>query len=184
MLDSIAQHFRREDSIMNSTYLKEKLEVQEGEIADDRLFQEVKRKQMNQLRRFNKSQKYASRTAKLYYICQLYQHLSRLAQDFNIAIVIVNQVSDYSFESSGSFTEAEAGELDYPLNLDFQTAVSSGWDSRTIYNSIPTANITLKTRKSRIWKWSWQSRLKRSLINVKTLQYQLPTKAGTQLESS
>ena len=117
------------------------------------------------------------RTAKLYYICQLYQHLSRLAQDFNIAIVIVNQVSDYSFESSGSFTEAEAGELDYPLNLDFQTAVSSGWDSRTIYNSIPTANITLKTRKSRIWKWSWQSRLKREvLINVKTLQYQLPTK--------
>ena len=44
---------------MNSTYLKEKLEVQEGEIADDRLFQEVKRKQMNQLRRFNKSQKYS-----------------------------------------------------------------------------------------------------------------------------
>ncbi|KGU28868.1 DNA repair protein RAD57 [Candida albicans P34048] len=147
VLDSIAQHFRREDSIMNSTYLKEKLEVQEGEIADDRSFQEVKRKQMNQLRRFNKSQKYASRTAKLYYICQLYQHLSRLAQDFNIAIVIVNQVSDYSFESSGSFTEAEAGELDYPLNLDFQTAVSSGWDSRTIYNSIPTANITLKNEE-------------------------------------
>ena len=115
--------------------------------ADDRLFQEVKRKQINQWRRFNKSQKYASRTAKLYYICQLYQHLSRLAQDFNIAIVIVNQVSDYSFESSGSFTEAEAGELDYPLNLDFQTAVSSGWDSRTIYNSIPTANITLKNEE-------------------------------------
>ena len=68
MLDSIAQHFRREDSIMNSTYLKEKLEVQEGEIADDRLFQEVKRKQMNQLRRFNKSQKYASNSQVVLYL--------------------------------------------------------------------------------------------------------------------
>ena len=140
---------------------------------------------MNQLRKFNKSQKYASRTAKLYYICQLYQHLSRLAQDFNIAIVIVNQVSDYSFESSGSFTEAEAGELDYPLNLDFQTAVSSGWDSRTIYNSIPTANISLKNEEIENLEMELAKSLEeRSLINVKTLQYQLPTKAGTQLESS
>lgn len=155
VIDSIAQHFRREDSIMNSTYLKEKLEAQEEEIAEDRLFQEVKTKQMNQLRRFNKSQKYASRTAKLYYIYQLYQHLSRLAQDFNIAIVIVNQVSDYSFDSSGSFTEAEAGELDYPLNLDFQTAVSSGWDSRTIYNSIPNASITLKDEEIENLEMEW-----------------------------
>ena len=133
---------------------------------------------MNQLRKFNKSQKYASRTAKLYYICQLYQHLSRLAQDFNIAIVIVNQVSDYSFESSGSFTEAEAGELDYPLNLDFQTAVSSGWDSRTIYNSIPTANISLKNEEIENLEMELAKSLEeRSLINVKNSPIPAPHKS-------
>ena len=47
---------------------KRKLEVQEGEIADDRLFQEVKRKQMNQLRRFNKSQKYVMNSQVVLYL--------------------------------------------------------------------------------------------------------------------
>lgn len=42
VIDSIAQHFRREDSIMNSTYLKQKIESQESELADDKMFENIK----------------------------------------------------------------------------------------------------------------------------------------------
>ncbi|EMG49899.1 RAD57 DNA repair protein RAD57 [Candida maltosa Xu316] len=143
VIDSIAQHFRREDSIMNSTYLRQKLESQELELAEDRLFQDIKNKQSIQLKKFHKTPKYASRTAKLYYVCQLYQHLTKLAQEYNIAVVLINQVSDFTLHQNRSLSEATEDELGYPLNLDFQTSIFSGWDGSSIYQNLPTTNVGL-----------------------------------------
>lgn len=143
VIDSIAQHFRREDSIMNSTYLKQKIESQESELADDKMFENIKRRQVSELKKFNKSAKYASRTGKLYYVCLLFQHLSRLAQVFNIAVVVINQVSDYPLIYDKGPIEANDEELEYPLNLDFQTAISSGWDGTSMYHLFPNSSLNL-----------------------------------------
>ncbi|RCK67335.1 DNA repair protein RAD57 [Candida viswanathii] len=143
VIDSIAQHFRREDSIMNSTYLKQKIETQEAALEEDKSFEEIRRQQKSNLKKFNKSPKYASRTGKLYYVCLLFQHLSRLAQEFHIAVVVINQVSDLPLRSDQGFIDAFEEELEYPLNLDFQTAVSSGWDGTSMYRVFPNTNLNL-----------------------------------------
>ncbi|KAG7663169.1 RAD57 [[Candida] subhashii] len=143
VIDSIAQHFRREDCLLNSNYLRMRIDQQELELKDLPEFKAIKFQQANQLKTVRKDIKYANRSTKLHYICLLHRHLTRLAQRYNIAIVVVNQVSDHTFDPSKMISEINENDLAYPLNLDIQTGISSGWDANTLYDYIPTHQVSL-----------------------------------------
>lgn len=118
IIDSIAQHLRREEAISNTSYLKERLASYKNTNGDVR-------PQKFQL--LSTSSSFKNKSSKSQFICLLHRHLSRLARSSNAAIVVVNQVSDFTREQpSFPFT---------PLNLDFQTGINSGWDSLTIENA-------------------------------------------------
>ncbi|RLV89229.1 DNA repair protein RAD57 [Spathaspora sp. JA1] len=147
IIDSIAQHFRREDCISNSLYFKQKLENQEREIGHDRDYQEIKVEQTGQLKKLQKAHKYAVRSTKTQYLCQLYQHLSRLAKQFNVAVVFVNQVSDHTLDPLKNIQDAYGEDFASPLNLDFQTVIAAGWDKKLVYNYLPPNTVMLDQRE-------------------------------------
>ncbi|EGW32898.1 uncharacterized protein SPAPADRAFT_136511 [Spathaspora passalidarum NRRL Y-27907] len=147
IIDSIAQHFRREDCISNSFYLKQKLGAQENEIGQDRDFQEIKLDQIDQLKKVQKAPKYATRSTKMQYLCHLYQHLSRIAKQFNVAVVLVNQVSDHTLDPLKDSQDVHEDDLASPLNLDFQTIIGAGWDTKLIYNYLPSNRVELDQRE-------------------------------------
>lgn len=150
VIDSIAHHFRREDAMSNVLFIKDKIEEQEQELEDHAEFHELKRLKNKYLRLVGtKSAKYATRSTKLHYLSLLYRHLTRLARQFNIAVVVVNQVSDHTADfvnNKNVIIGDEDDELLYPLNLDFQIPIASGWDPRTIFKYLPPSHVQLNER--------------------------------------
>ncbi|KAK6457325.1 P-loop containing nucleoside triphosphate hydrolase protein [Scheffersomyces xylosifermentans] len=133
LIDSIAQHLRREGSIANTTYLEDRISQQEALLKDCKDFQAIRLKQEQNLKKIHKSAKYRNRVTKLHYLFLLQCHLYSLAKMHDVAIVLVNQVSDHTNQKivTSNFPE---DELNDPLNMDFQLGIHSGWDMKTIYN--------------------------------------------------
>ncbi|CAK9439653.1 uncharacterized protein LODBEIA_P37530 [Lodderomyces beijingensis] len=151
VIDSIAQHFRREDAVSHATAFKKKLHAQAELLAEDPEFtNNILPKQRNQMKSMSsKSAKYAMRSAKASYLCQIYRHLIRLARQFKIAIVVVNQVSAHTMDydnGKGEWDNVIEEDLLYPLNLDFQTLVSSGWDPKVVSKHLPTSSVQVNER--------------------------------------
>lgn len=143
IIDSIAQHFRREDCLLNANYLRQRIEEQEMQLGDVPEFQKVKIDQFNQLKSVRKDVKYTKRSTRLHYLCLLHRHLTRLAKQYNVAIVVVNQVSDHTFDPMQMISDVQDSDLANPLNLDIQTGISSGWDAVTLYDYIPVHLVNL-----------------------------------------
>lgn len=148
VIDSIAHHFRREDAMSNVSFIKDKIEEQEQQLEDDADFQLLRRLKNKYLKLVgNKSAKYATRSTKLHYLGQLYRHLTRLAREFNIAVVVVNQVSDHTADfANAKQSVIDDDDLAYPLNLDFQIPIASGWDPKTIFKYLPPSHVQLNER--------------------------------------
>ncbi|CAI5758039.1 unnamed protein product [Candida verbasci] len=133
VIDSIAHHFRRDASLLNSNYFREAISKHEDDLASEKDILELTKSQDIQLKLVSKTPKYASRTGKLYYITQMYRHLSELAARFNIAIVLINQVSDRTQDVLTNKEDYFDEEFEHALNLDFHTLIFSGWDLKTIF---------------------------------------------------
>lgn len=148
VIDSIAHHFRREDAMSNVNFMKDRIEEQEQELEEDADFQELKRLKNSYLKLVgNKTAKYAKRSTKLHYLSLMYRHLTRLAREFNIAVVVVNQVSDHTADFSNTKQSViDDEDLSYPLNLDFQIPIASGWDPKTIFKYLPPSHVQLNER--------------------------------------
>ncbi|KAI3406086.2 RAD57 [Candida oxycetoniae] len=150
VIDSIAQHFRREDAMSNATFLTKKLESQLEALRDDQEFSTtILPKQRTQLKMVvHKSQKYATRSTKVQYLCQLYRHLTRLARKYGIAVVVINQVSAHTmdYDDNKLLDQVLFDDLLYPLNLDFQTLIASGWDAKVISKYLPPTSVRLNER--------------------------------------
>ena len=130
IIDSVSHHLRREEGVSNVSYLNNIIKNQESYLKDVNGYSEIKEKNRRQLGYFFKSSpKHRRKISKAYYISSLYRHLSRLARDYNTAIVSANQVSDHAqtkFSDSSKFFSSS-------LDLDYQIGQISGWDARTIY---------------------------------------------------
>ncbi|EDK44399.1 hypothetical protein LELG_02578 [Lodderomyces elongisporus NRRL YB-4239] len=150
VIDSIAQHFRREDAMSTASTLKNQIDEQVLELAQDEEFKStVMPNHKKQLKLVSyKSAKYATRSTKLHYLCQMYRHLARLARQYNIAVVIINQVSAHTndYDDLRRWENAHHEELVYPLNYDFQTLVSAGWDPKVISKYLPATSVRLNER--------------------------------------
>ncbi|CUM67568.1 uncharacterized protein PRCAT00005268001 [Priceomyces carsonii] len=130
LIDSIAHHLRREDLITNLTYLENRVKEQELEFEDDKYYNEVKERHRKVMKSFFKSTaRYEKWMLKTQYIALLHKHLTKLAQTFNISIVVANQVSDHT-DSNHDLLSYDG--ISYPLNLDMQLGFFSGWDNKTI----------------------------------------------------
>lgn len=132
ILDSIAQHLRREDGISNITYLKEELNLQQEKLHRNDDYQLATKYETFKLPKL--SQAFRNKTSKSHYMALTHKHLTRLAQVHNVAVVLINQVSDVVEKDTDSFTDL--------LDLDFQVGISSGWD-------LPTWRKSDELRKSK-----------------------------------
>jgi DNA repair protein RAD57 len=135
IIDSIAQNLRRENAISNSTYLREKICAQEVQINNTKDFTDVKLVHEQQLKKVHKSPKYSDRASKYHYLYLLHRHLVELAKKFNLAIVLINQISDYPSNSR------DPEESKDPLNLDFQVGIHSGWDMKSVYRAFEENSV-------------------------------------------
>lgn len=138
IIDSIAQHLRREGAMVTSTYLESKIEQQESKLEDAEDYTVIKEYHDQMRRRLSRSRTYANRSNKSYYLLLLYRHLSRLSIQHKCAIVAVNQVSDYT-NVAGDPELYE--EPDDPLNLEFQNAVIAGWKPKNLYEYFDASNF-------------------------------------------
>lgn len=148
VIDSIAQHLRREGSLSNSMYLEERIKQQEKDLKDCEDYQSIRLKQENNLKRFQKSTKYRNRMTKQHYLYLLHRHLQKLAKKYNIAVVVVNQVSDHAstYPLGGIFED----EINNPLNLNFQLGIHSGWDVKTLYSLQKQRKVFVNEREADI----------------------------------
>lgn len=132
IIDSISHHLRRDDVITNSSYLEDLINQQQEELSDINCFKEVKQEQERQLQRFFKStNEYKLRISKKYYIQLLYRQLQRLARDYEVAIIVTNQVSD---QPDVNFDFDLFVESNDPLDFEYQIGSLAGWDNKTILN--------------------------------------------------
>ncbi|KAG7192956.1 uncharacterized protein KQ657_001061 [Scheffersomyces spartinae] len=128
IIDSISHHLRRDDAITPSDYLIRQLLEQQKQLNCEGLKHfEHEHDQMRNLF-FKSDAKYTDRQSKQQYVHGLYSYLLRLAREYHIAIVVANQVSDYS-------TPFEDCVTSNALDLDCQIGLYSGWDNSTAYNS-------------------------------------------------
>ncbi|KAK6198680.1 P-loop containing nucleoside triphosphate hydrolase protein [Scheffersomyces amazonensis] len=147
VIDSIAQHLRREGSINNSSYLKEKIDRLHDQLKDIREYQDIYKRHQQQSQKFQKkSSKYHNRFLKNHYLFLLNRHLYRLATKYNIAIVVVNQVSDFITPELEYWNQYRLEDVISPLNLDFQMGISSGWDPNVIFNSQQQQKFQLNSK--------------------------------------
>ncbi|KAI5965144.1 RAD57 [Candida pseudojiufengensis] len=138
IIDSISHHFRGDESISNSEILKSKIDSILSEFKDDNDFEELIKDQNKQSKfKTYKTEKYTQRIQKLYYILHMYRHLNRLASKFNLAVVVINQVSDYASEINTDYSQYNYEDINDPLNYDFQIPISAGWDPKSIFNLLP-----------------------------------------------
>lgn len=129
VIDSIAQHLRRENAISNSSYLREKIYAQESLTSKCKDFFDVKVLHEQHLKTVHKSAKYSDRASKYHYLYLLHRHLAWLARKYNLAIVVINQISDYASDPK------DPEGLDDPLLLNYQVGVHSGWDMKSVFRA-------------------------------------------------
>lgn len=130
-IDSIGHHLRREDSITNEKYLLDRIEEQEALMQDDDVFKEISTKNHQQLQKFFKSDSlYQTRINKRKYLMLLQRHLIELAQTYNVAVIIANQVSDQPANEDSNIQNYLGN--DDPINFNYQLGQFSGWDNETI----------------------------------------------------
>lgn len=140
IIDSIAQHLRREGAVITSTYLNSRIEKQANTLSELDGYTEIKKYHEQMLKKLSRSQSYANRSSKSYYLLLLYRHLARLAEEHHVAIVVVNQVSDHTTNpGDSSFYE----DTDDALNLDFQNSIIAGWDHRKVHEYLSTADSSI-----------------------------------------
>lgn len=130
IIDSIGNHLRGNESFTNDFLLSQKIEQQETEMKLDSVdFHDVTEKHLKQLHRFFKSHpEYELRIRRKFYLTSLYKHLSEVAEDHNVAVVVANQVADQLNDS-----KYVHGESDDPLNFTHQLGQFFGWDNATIH---------------------------------------------------
>lgn len=128
VIDSISHHLRASEKYLHSIeYLREHLAQQEKELGDDSQYAKLKMDFDSITNNFFKADKACRlRAAKEYYLLQLYRYLEYLAQEFEVAIIISNQVSD-AIDSYTTPDILSEERLDL-LNYDFQVGTFSGWD--------------------------------------------------------
>lgn len=129
IIDSISHHLRASETYLNSAeFLREHLRQQEQQFGDDSSFARLKSCFDAVTNDFFKADKqFRLRSAKEYYLLQLYRHLEYLARTFKVAMVVSNQVSDVVRSDALADFVSETERHD-PLNYDFQVGMFSGWD--------------------------------------------------------
>lgn len=128
IIDSISHHLRASETYLNSIeFLRSHLESQEAELACDPLYAALKLEFDAQTTKFFRSDRsYKLRAAKELYLLQLYRYLDWIAREFELAIIVANQISDMmDFEE----LDVPISERFDPLNYDFQVGTFSGWDA-------------------------------------------------------
>ncbi|KAK6465607.1 P-loop containing nucleoside triphosphate hydrolase protein [Scheffersomyces coipomensis] len=151
IIDSIAQHLRREGSLNNCNYLKHKISKLYDQLKDLPDFQPLYKLHQIQIKKFqNKSSKYYNRFLKNHYLYLLNRHLYRLAIRYNVAIVIINQVSDFINSTIDNDDDFLVEDILNPLNVNFQIGLTSGWDTNIILHdqqqSLPKAKFQLNSK--------------------------------------
>lgn len=134
IIDSIGNHLRRDDIITNNSTLIENLQQQEKELESDVLiYQKIKSTNKQQIEKFFKSNnEFQARIEKKQSLLSLYRSLVELAEMYNVAIVVANQVSDQPGNETNFKNTVEG--IDDVLNYNFQLGQFSGWDNSTIRN--------------------------------------------------
>lgn len=128
IIDSISHHLRASETYLNSIeYLRNHLESQESELVSDPLYAALKMEFDKETNKFFRSDRaYKLRAAKELYLLQLYKYLDCIARDFQVAIIVANQISDIlDYEE----IDAPLAERFDPLNYEFQVGTFSGWDA-------------------------------------------------------
>lgn len=121
MIDSISHHVRSES--FADTLLDERIAEQETQLLDTE--RSTVHRHHSQLKRFFRSDKrHQEYTSKRQYLYELHSHLSSLAVQYNLAVVVANQVADQPD------VEVEAFEPD-PLLYHYQLGAFAGWDPKT-----------------------------------------------------
>lgn len=133
IIDSIAQHLRREGAVITSTYLNSRIKKQVDILSEYDDYDKIKVYHDQMLKKLSRSQKYANRSSKSYYLLLLYRHLTRLANEHQVAIVVVNQVSDHTVTPGESNLYEETDDA---FNLDFQNSIIAGWENKKIYEHL------------------------------------------------
>lgn len=126
IIDSIGHHLRREEVIESTSYLLDHLKQQEEYSADNRQFLEMRHVQDKQVKRIsNSTQSYRKRSKKSQYLKIIYRHLNRLAQRYNLVVLLSNQVSDYPNSTPERW-------IKNPLDIEYQTGYIYGWEPELI----------------------------------------------------
>lgn len=128
IIDSIGHHLRHEQVVTTTNFLKQISQEKEISLQDNPYINKVKQTHNEKYLkyfRFNKS--YDINMNKKYYYFELFRHLSRLCSEFNISVVVANQVSDQL-----SNYDQEYEPSNNPLDLDYQLGNIIGWDNSTI----------------------------------------------------
>ena len=169
IIDSIAQHLRRENMVVTSTYLKSKIDQQMSQLSLYEDYDNIKKYHETMLKKLSKSESYANKSSKYYYLLLLHRHLQRLAEKFKVAIVLVNQVSDNTNVASDSSLYDLTNDA---LNLDFQTSIISGWDAKTLYDYFDNSNnpVSVNSMELEMIKYELANSLQKN--DAKTRKYQ------------
>lgn len=134
IIDSVSHHIRLEDPPTVNSYLQDQLTNTEKSLDRDQL-DDVERAGTKP--RFARmTPQYERRTTRQHYIYDLYRQLSAIAHEFNVALVIGNQIADNPNLPIDSLAY-QGG--DNPFNYDFVAGVSLGWKNSTLqkYNQVP-----------------------------------------------
>ncbi|CAH2350983.1 hypothetical protein CLIB1423_02S09626 [[Candida] railenensis] len=142
IVDSISHHLRREDAISNVSYLRTSIAQQEEKLTSLSGYAGIKKNIDTQYDSFFKSTaNYRNFAARSRYSIELYSQLQKIAKDYNLAIVIANQVSD-SFDSDKRKGVSISDFDDNHLNYDVQVAFISGWDRKTVQKHIQKLDVS------------------------------------------
>lgn len=127
IIDSIAQHIGQGSSLSHAHSFQEKIDSQNEAAGNSLQYAQLQKENTVQLRkRLNRLFTYKRLQSKQAYLIRLHRHLTMLAKTFQIAIVVVNHVSDLVSDDSSENAEG----LDFKLHQ----ACHAGWDIGPLAN--------------------------------------------------
>lgn len=134
LIDSISHHFRGDDSYINAVeYLRTFLIQQEEELSEISVYPSIKASFERMTQQFFRGNTaFRNRISKKYYLLTLYAHLANIAKNYNVAIVVSNQVSDAFDNSDMVDHDIPDEELYYVLNFNSQVGTFSGWNAQSM----------------------------------------------------
>lgn len=142
IIDSISHHLRRDDTITPTDYLMKQLLSQQEKLNCEGLKHFEREHELMRNQFFKSDTKYTERQSRQQYVHGLYSYLLKLARQYDVAVVVANQVSDYSTPFTDKVT-------DCILDLDCQIGLYSGWDNSTSYRSChPESQIDVNFDRS------------------------------------